>query len=212
MVSIQIYDEMYIHDESAELIDATANGEILKLQRLIERGASPDAQGRKGWTALRRAAIENHCEAAALLLKHGASVDAANTSGQTALMIACAHGYHEMAALLLNHGANPNIANTIGRTALMIAAEHGYALVVGVVLDRSSALDLDRVDRFGKTAFQIAAELDRENIMKMLMAAGADPRIRTFKSNDRIECADPPNRSGHVGAMVGSYISIGGSV
>jgi ankyrin repeat protein len=180
MKLIHTLNEFYIHDDSTDLIYATANGDLLKIQRLMERGVSPDIQGPKGWTALRRAAIENRCEAAALLLKHGAAVDAVNASGLTALMIASAHGHHEMVSLLISHGADPDIADQSGRTSLMIAAEYGYAIVVGVLLDKTAFLDINKTDIFGKTAFQFAIESGHDAVVKMLNAVSASPHFTMY--------------------------------
>jgi ankyrin repeat protein len=174
MQSIVNFNEVFIQNECCELIEAAADGDIERLRHLLEFGVSPDIRDHTGWTALRRAALNNRCEEAAELLKHGAVVDAANYFGQTAMMVACAHGNHEFVSLLLSFGADPNRANLSGHTALMIAAEHGFALVVDVLLAKSHFLDVGKTDPFGKDAFQLASENHHDVIVGMLIAAGED--------------------------------------
>lgn len=159
-------------DDCGEFVDAAANGNVISVKQMIDRGMHPDTQGPKGWTALRKASVGNKYEVAFELLKHGASVDTTNYTGQTALMMACAYGHHEMAALLLLHGANPNITNCGGRTALMISAGYGHLLVVGALIGAGSRIDLNKTDRIGKSALQLAFEGGHDKVAKIIEVAG----------------------------------------
>jgi ankyrin repeat protein len=162
-----------IVDDIMDFVDAAEYGDCARIRQMLDNGMHPDTQGPKGWTALRKAAVRNNYEIAFELLKRKASVDAANYTGDTALMIACAHGNHEMASLLLFYGADPNIANCVGRTSLMIAAGKGLCLVVGALLDACPRVDINKTDRNGKSALDMAIENGFENVAKMLAASDA---------------------------------------
>jgi uncharacterized protein len=162
-----------IVDDIIDFVDAAEYGDCARIRQMLDNGMHPDTQGPKGWTALRKAAVRNNYEIAFELLKHGANVDTANYSGETALMMACAHGNHEMASLLIFYGADPNVASVGGRTALMIAAGKGHSLVVGALLDACPRIDINKRDRSGKTALDMAIENGFENVAKMLAASDA---------------------------------------
>ncbi len=158
-------------DNSMEFVDAASNGDLLKVKELLDSGVNPDAQGPKGWTALRKSAVKNKYEIIRELLNRGADVDAANYTGHTALMMACTYGHHEIASLLLFYGANPNLTNCGGRTALMIAASYGYIHTVDAIVNANSRLDITKADRNGKSALQMAIDYGHEEVATMLEAA-----------------------------------------
>lgn len=159
-------------DECGEFVDAAASGNVISVKQMIDRGMHPDTQGPKGWTALRKASARNKYEVAFELLKRGAGVDTTNYTGQTALMMASAYGHHEMVSLLLSNGADPNITNCGGRTALMISASYGHILVVGALIGAGLRIDINKIDRIGKSALQMALDSGHVDVAKMLEVAG----------------------------------------
>ena len=170
-------------DNCIEFIDAAAIGDTAKVRQMLDKGMDPDTQGPKGWTGLRMAAVNDCHEVAYELLMRGAAVDAVNFTGQTALMMGCAYGRSQMATLLLFHCADPNRANLGGRTPLMIAASYGYVHVLGVLLDTCPRIDLDRTARNGKSALQMAREDGHDEVVRMLLAAGATEQTKDLGAN-----------------------------
>jgi ankyrin repeat protein len=165
--------QLLIH-ESIELFDAAEKGDLFRLNLALDNGTSPDAQGPKGWTALRVAAVHGRTHAVMELLRRGAVADAANLTGQTALIMAAVHGRTDIASLLLFYGADPNRANISGHTPLMAAAQHGHAGIAGLLIEKGSDVDARCVE--GETALMLAVYYGHEEIVRLLLDAGADTR------------------------------------
>ena len=108
------------------------------------------------------------------LLNGGASPDVPDPrGGATPLMYAAAIGTVEAMTLLLDKGADANASNSGGATALMWAATD----ISKVKLLLSRGADAKAMSQRGRTALFIAARNDSSSgIVKLLMAAGADPR------------------------------------
>ena len=164
-----------------------------------------------GMTALMFASRQGQLEAARALLDGGADIDQAGADNTSALLIAVVNGHYDLASLLIERGANPNLADANGRTPLYAAidlrnvqwsqgpapelpqTEH-LALItklldigadpsmkmVGQVGHRGS-FDMRWTDLKGGTAFSRAAWNGDIEVMRLLLARGADPRVVTEK-------------------------------
>lgn len=117
--------------------------------------------------------------AVAAALGSGASVDARDTEGKTALMSAAVSGDAEIVRALLEAGASPN-RRTVDReeTVLHLLAR---ANASGPVLDAIVAAKtrVDRRDRFGWTPLMVAAQNGAAEVLRALLAAGADAALTT---------------------------------
>ena len=90
------------------LMMAAMRGQIVWVQRLLERGAKVN---REGWTPLHYAAAGPSVPVIELLLTRGAAIDARSPNGTTPLMMAARYGAIDAADLLLARGANPALRN-----------------------------------------------------------------------------------------------------
>ena len=88
---------------NARLFLAARDGDLAKLNELLDSGVDPNALLRDEWTALMIASLNNHPQVVAALLRRSAYPDAQNATGWTALMIAERKGHTEVARLL-RHG------------------------------------------------------------------------------------------------------------
>jgi ankyrin len=164
-----------------------------------------------GMTALLFAARQGQLDAARALLDGGADVDQAGADNTSPLLIAVVNGHYDVASLLLERGAKPNVADGNGRTPLFAAidlrnvqwsqapapelpqAEH-LALItklldagadpsvkmLGQVGHRGS-FDMRWTDLKGGNAFSRAAWNGDIEVMRLLLARGADPKVVTEK-------------------------------
>ena len=146
---------------------------------------------RGGSTPLLFAARVGDVESAKLLLAGGADVNDRLPDGATALVVAAHSGHGELGAFLLDKGADPN-ATDVGYTALHAAVDRSDLGLVKALLAHGANPDL-RISKgsparrdsndfqlpsrlIGSTAYLLAAKFVEVEIMRVLIAGGADPK------------------------------------
>lgn len=136
---------------------------------------------REGDTALILAVKHNSTKLVCTLLnREDAQIDAIDHYGFTALHWASRCGLLGIAKLLIEKGANCNATTKDGETPLHQAAEWGNDEVVGLLLD-VEGIKIDEVNIWRSTALSAActsSSYSGLNIIKMLVAKGADLNIR----------------------------------
>lgn len=143
----------------------------------LNKGLSPDATAKKGYTALMVAAANGNTSIAELLLARGADIDKANDEGWTALMEAVLREQVKAAALLLRAGVKVNLHETRqGRTPLMIAARSNTPELITMLLSSGAKVNVSDAKQ-GLTALHLALgspQLKANEIVAELLVAGAD--------------------------------------
>ena len=167
----------------------------------IGAAAAAAARG-PAWTALHFAVQLGQIDAVHALLEAGANVNDTLPDGTSPLVLATQNGHWELGAFLIDRGADVN-ADKQGWTALhqisRIRRTNIGFLPPPVGKGNISSLDLvkkllasgadvnakmtrdfrdgyrNRLNRVGATAFLLAAKNDDTELMKVLLAAGADP-------------------------------------
>jgi ankyrin repeat protein len=161
-----------------------------------------------GLTALVFAAREGDLESARILVDGGAGVNQVTQYGWTPLLTATQNRHYALATFLLERGADPNIANTGGWTPLYLATDNrnieggDYPVRAGdldhldfikTLLARGANVNARAKDSTetrtiftmqwlyedGATPFLRAAQSGDIELMKLLLAHGADPKIPT---------------------------------
>jgi uncharacterized protein len=179
------------HKESSlgetALMWAAAEDNAAAVRVLLDHGADPDVRSvlttfpkanvartanalvsvvmpRGGWTALMYGARRGSTDAVRVLAERGADLNVVDPDGTDALIYAIINAHYDAAAVLLEKGANPNLADSRGMAAL-------YAAVDMHTLPWINA----------RPAPKTADRLDSLDIVKMLLARGANPN-ETLKS------------------------------
>ncbi|KAL6872219.1 hypothetical protein HDV57DRAFT_505984 [Trichoderma longibrachiatum] len=111
------------------------------------------------------------------LITCGANPNARNKEGYTPLDNACRKGDAEMVTALLNLGAMVNVRNVFGFTPLHHAAQVGATAVVEALLAAGAAIDA-RLHRTGDTPLLLAVVADQVDVVKLLIAKGANIRLK----------------------------------
>jgi ankyrin repeat protein len=165
------------------LMWAAAENHPAVVQALIENGANVDAQSavltpvkrqggaglqawhttfpRGGMTALLFAARQGVLDAVRTLIAAGADVNRADPDGISPLIMAIINAHYDVAALLVEKGADVNRPDSIGQTPL-------YA-----------AVDMHTLEwRFNRAPPKSSGTLDSVDIVRLLLARGADPNAR----------------------------------
>lgn len=111
------------------------------------------------------------------LIACGANPNARNKGQDTPLDVACRTGDVKMVTTLLNMGAKVNSRNFFGFTPLHYAAQVGAISVMSALLSAGAAVD-PRLDRTGDTPMLLAVVSDQVDVVKLLMANGADSHLK----------------------------------
>ena len=144
-----------------------------------------------GFTALLFAARHGNIESARLLLDAGADVDEPAADGNSPLVLAAVSGNGRLAEFLLGRGADPQ-ADGAGYSALHAAVLRADAALLQALLDAGADPDArltksTPVPRWtyqyvftlrekGGTPLLLAAKYLEPELLRLLAAAGADPR------------------------------------
>lgn len=132
--------------------------------------------------AFAEASYNGNAQNVADALNAGMPVDQKEKNGNSALMLASFNGHTEAIKILLDAGADVNLRDAQGRTPLMFAASGPYPAAVRLLIERGADLHaVDTADRFNALMFAAAEGLSP--VVDILLAAGADPKVKD-KDND----------------------------
>ena len=170
------------------LLRATGNGHSDAVKLLLEQRANPNtAYNPSGITPLMLAAADGNTNIAGMLLAHGARMDLEDNSRETALFKAVNRDKTDAVQLLLARGANPN------------ERQDGYPLLFRVITKTSNPdilaaflkakADVNAANSGDYTALHLAAIYGRKDLVEMLLAAGADPNLRTKEGKTPLDYA-----------------------
>ena len=189
--------------------DVNANSTVVEVKgrRYGCNNCTGEAPVTGGVTALVLAARQGNLDAVKALAEGGADLNKPSGDGSSAMLVAIQNGHYDIARFLVEKGANVNLANQKGWTPLYLAVKHrnletGTIPVpnqnqstdfIKLLLDRGVDVNArvkanteirngQRATWFneaGATAFVRAALCGDIEMMRLLLAKGADPKIAT---------------------------------
>ena len=148
------------------------------LQLLLEHNASLDVQDNEGNTALMQAAASGSAECVKILINSNAKLDLIDDNGNDALIKSLSEGmdnYGDCSLLLINAGCMINQENKNGKTPLSIAVSYDKVNVINELIARG--VNVNHCTKNNVTALWTAADKRVENLLKILLDAGANPNI-----------------------------------
>lgn len=212
-------DAIESHKGQNALMWAAAEGHSDVVNLLIQNGAKPTVASKGGFTPLVFAAQKGDAKSVLGLLTAGADPNYKVPTGQSVLEVAVIGKKNQAAEVLIEKGADVNSADKTGTTPLHIAAQAGNAELVKKLLAKGA----DPNARTNKTPapargaggggffrptpgeltpLHLAAKANHEDVMKLLVAAGADPKL---KGQDGTTLLISAAGSGHVGVVKYAY-------
>lgn len=126
------------------IVPSAQNNDSCRVESLLQKRTSPNAEDAAGYTALHYAARNGHESICRILISNGANVNAVTRCGRaTALHRAATQCRVEIVKLLLKSGADVNIRDSDGLTALDRAIKSNCTEVCKLLTQES---DLDITD------------------------------------------------------------------
>ena len=164
------------------LLTAASRDNAAGVKAALEAGAAIEARDNHGQTVLLFAVQRGNLALARDLIQIGADINAAAMNHDTPWLLAGALGRTEMLAAMLDTGkVDYSKRNRYGGNALIPACERGHVDTVRLLLKRSK-IDVNHINNLGWTGLLEAVILSdggprHIEIVRMLLAAGADPNI-----------------------------------
>jgi hypothetical protein len=167
-------------DPDAALLRAARTGDPDLAALALRAGADIESRDTRQRTPLLLAAANDRAAVARLLVALGADPDALDDRHDTPWLVTGVTGSVAMLEALLPAHPDLSIRNRFGGTSLIPASERGHVDYVERVLQ--TGIDVDHVNSLGWTALLEAVILgdggpDHQQIVRLLLAAGADPSI-----------------------------------
>ena len=167
-------------DASAALRAAAGSGAADDVALAVRAGADLESRDERGRTPLLLASAADRVEVARLLVALGADPDALDDRHDTPWLVTGVTGSVPMLEALLPAEPDLTIRNRFGGVSVIPASERGHVEYVRRVV--RTGIDVDHVNDLGWTALLEAVLLGDgsaryQEIVTILLAAGADPRL-----------------------------------
>ena len=177
------------------LMTAARVGNVDVVRALLASGANVAATERsRGQTALMLAVAENHTVVARVLVESGGGATTRSTNEFTPLLFAAQQGNVDIARLLISAGAAVDEAAPDGiggdtnaralfkpdteATALMVAIDSGHAPLAMFLIAQGADVNHSGA---GRAPLHSATQQAMPEVVRALLAAGADPNVRLEK-------------------------------
>ena len=179
-------------DADRLLLAAAASGDADQVVVALRAGAALEVRDERGRTPLLLAATHDRVDVARLLVALGADPDALDHRHDTPWLVTGVTGSVPMLEVLLPAGPDLTIRNRFGGVSVIPAAERGHVDYVRRVV--RTGIDVDHVNDPGWTALLEAVVYGDgsgryQEIVRILLAAGADPAIADAEGRTALEHA-----------------------
>lgn len=179
------------HDENGHtilyhIVEQGLKHLIKPLTKWIRQSSIPN---NAGWMPLHQAVRNSDEPMIKALVYAGSDILAKDNRGKTALHLACDEDAVGIVQILLDHGANPSAVDCEGRTPLHEGFGRNTAILQKLI-KAGADLNPRRMPR-GLTPLYYEARLGREDAVRILLEAGADPSIQTETGETILQRAIP---------------------
>lgn len=184
-----------------EFFSALKQDDAATIQSLLSRGFDPNTLDPKGLSGLYIALREPSPKVARVLIDWPkTNVEIRTDHDESPLMMAALKGDLELARRLIDRGAD---VNKPGWAPLHYAATSGHLEIMQLLLDNFAYIDAASPN--GTTPLMMAAHYGTAEAVKLLLEAGADPRLKNQQGLTAIDFAHSANRA-DVAAMIAQAV------
>lgn len=174
-----------------DFFGAVKRDDAAAVRTLLGRGFDPDTLDPKGLSGLYLAMREPSPKVAAALIEWPkTNVEIRTRDDESPLMMAALKGHLDLARKLIDRGAD---VNKTGWTPLHYAATGGHLAIMELLLEHHAYIDAESPN--GTTPLMMAAQYGSIDAVKLLLAAGADPRLKNQLGLSAIDFAYRVNRA-----------------
>jgi beta-lactamase regulating signal transducer with metallopeptidase domain len=168
-------------DIDYRLYEAAAQGNVTRINRLVEAGANVNAVLLGDGSPLIAAAREGHYEAARVLLGRGANPNVAVLGDGNPLIMAAREGHADIVELLLDQGAGIDDIVSGDENALIHASGRGHIEVVRLLVERGADVNkrawadwgFERPSGEWRTPLSMARRGNHRAVVEFLVFSGA---------------------------------------
>lgn len=161
----------YLPVDVSERTRAQEKQQLIKIAKLLSRGAGCIKQDKDGNTPLHLATFHNNAECVRLILEHNVDcINIGNNLGNTALHIACRDNFVGVVKALCEHKANAKLSNSTKkqRCPLHQAISKGHTKVVELLLNYDPSL-VECADSKRMLPLHLAVKRDCPTIVHCLL-------------------------------------------
>jgi ankyrin repeat protein len=159
------------------LIQAFKKKDIAAMAAAVKNGANVNHVSMRGASMLLQATQNRHESLATWLLDNGADPSQGDLQGLTPMLVACRTGQQSLVKGFVERGnADLNKADRLGSSPLMEALLGDHTETALYLIKKKAKID--QVTRMGSQALFIAAERKNAEVVRALLAAGANPNCR----------------------------------
>jgi ankyrin repeat protein len=180
-------------DPAAALLAAATAGNADAAALAVRAGAGLEVRDGRQRTPLLLAVTGDRLDVARLLVALGADPDALDERHDTPWLVTGVTGSVPMLEILLPYGPDLTVRNRFGGVSVIPASERGHVEYVRRVVQ--TGIDVNHVNDPGWTALLEAVvygdgSARYQEIVRILLSAGADPEIRDANGRTALEHAE----------------------
>lgn len=182
LVAYMSLETMFPDPQVRALAEAAGNGQLQKIEALVEQGVDVNARGARNATPLFFAMRSSNLEGFKKLLELGANPNVVFDDGGTVMHWAVQHKNEAFLKAALEHGGNPNLEAGQDNETPLFDTIGEQSDKLDILLEAGA--DVNVQERYGFTPVILAAGRGRFDIVYKLLDHGADYRIKTKSGHD----------------------------
>lgn len=192
---------MFEHHQASnpveDLVKGASNGDMVRVEQLLDSGACSVDDQFNGKTALQAAAQNGHLDVVRTLLRYNANLEEEDKDGDRAIHHATLGDEPEVIVILSQHSVDLNARNRRKQTALHVAVNRGHVAVIKVLLNEGCHPSLQDCD--GDTPLHDAISKKRDDMVQLLML---EPKVDiTVTNSNGFNCLHHAALRGNTGAL-----------